>query len=199
MSNLFLKRSKKIFKYLKLTSSVNPQKRVKAYALRKKLRKRFSYAIPNKRAIEKICELSPIVEIGAGNGYWANLVENNGGKVVCYDKKPNPKKNGYSDRNSAFHNIKRGDESSVKLHSNKTLFLCWPDDFNQESGWSDKVLKNYIDSGGNKIITITEGKGGAAGCDNFFEILETKTMRTDLIEIPTFPNLKDFLEVRGVL
>lgn len=46
---------------------------------------RFSWAIPDERAIRILHHFSPVVEIGAGDGYWAGLVEAAGGDVLAFD------------------------------------------------------------------------------------------------------------------
>src|SRR5262245_34518575 len=48
----------------------------------------FGFAVPNAEAIAAIAALSPIVEIGAGTGYWAWMLRNAGVDVIAYDKQP---------------------------------------------------------------------------------------------------------------
>ena len=55
---------------------------------RGELVKQYSWAIPNNKAIETIVKYSPIIEIGAGTGYWGRLISKAGGDIVCYDKNP---------------------------------------------------------------------------------------------------------------
>lgn len=55
---------------------------------RRKGIKRYGFAIPNHEALEAIVELhQPIVEIGAGTGYWCYLLRQRGVDIVAYDTK----------------------------------------------------------------------------------------------------------------
>ena len=212
MNNLFESRSRELIRLLrnpwsypmsKITSDGSDDvdrsvMEVKAYRLRGKMRRHYSYAIPNEAAINLLVEESPIVEIGAGSGYWAMLVEEEGGEIVCFDKYPNGD-NEYV-TNFFSTDIMEGDENAVKDYPDHTLFMCWPNDFNSEEGWSDKALENYLDAGGEKLALISEGKYGAAGSDRLFEMIQSEMYEEKMIRIPQFPRLHDRLElycVRG--
>ena len=56
---------------------------------------KFSYAIPNDEALDLILSYSPIVEMGAGLGYWAYLLDQKGCDIVAYDIDPIPVDNKY--------------------------------------------------------------------------------------------------------
>lgn len=55
------------------------------YMARRVLSERFAWAVPTDEAILAIAELGPIVEIGAGTGYWAWLLEQAGAEVLAFD------------------------------------------------------------------------------------------------------------------
>src|ERR1019366_9271626 len=38
----------------------------------------YAYAIPNDAALDRLASLGPIVEVGAGAGYWAHLLRERG-------------------------------------------------------------------------------------------------------------------------
>ncbi|KAG2767913.1 hypothetical protein PC129_g1200 [Phytophthora cactorum] len=46
---------------------------------------KYSWAIPDERALQIIKHYGPIVEMGAGSGYWARLLQLRGVDVVAYD------------------------------------------------------------------------------------------------------------------
>lgn len=48
----------------------------------------FSWAIPNKKAIDICSNYGPIVEVGAGTGYWAWLLRKQGVSVEALDILP---------------------------------------------------------------------------------------------------------------
>ena len=89
----------------------------------------FAYAIPTHKALSTIGRYGPIVEIGAGTGYWAWMLRQATIDVVAYDLHPPC---AASDQNR-FHmhcrcwtDVLAGDESALDHHPQRTLFLCWP-------------------------------------------------------------------------
>ena len=49
------------------------------------LTRQFSFAIPNEETLKEIIKYSPLIEIGAGNGYWAYLIDKFGGDIIAFD------------------------------------------------------------------------------------------------------------------
>lgn len=49
---------------------------------------RYSYAIPDLTALNILAEHGPILEIGAGTGYWAYLLRQRGVDVAAFDINP---------------------------------------------------------------------------------------------------------------
>jgi hypothetical protein len=137
----------------------------------------YSWAIPNQEAIDKLVELSPVVEIGAGGGYWAWLVRENGGVIHAYDIEPVPGygKRGYSGARSDNGNkyvdfdwgtVKKGGPEKVLEHPEcKTLFICWPD-----YGGS-AAYESAIRFKGDTIVYIGEWSGGCTGDGKFFKLV----------------------------
>ena len=94
---------------------------------------KYSWAVPDDRALKIIGTFSPLVEIGAGKGYWAKLLRQQGVDILAYDKyifnvaasKLSPK-----DGESCYTEVLEGGpevllQPTVK---NRSLFLCYPDD-----------------------------------------------------------------------
>jgi hypothetical protein len=97
---------------------------------RKQYVQRYAHAIPTITALEAIGTFGPILEIGAGTGYWAWLLRRRGVDIACYDKEP-PGVPGHSNRfhgtgSTCWTDVLTGDETAVALHPERTLFLCWP-------------------------------------------------------------------------
>ncbi len=47
---------------------------------------RYSWAIPDSRALFILQNFAPLIEIGAGKGYWGHLLRNKGVDIICFDK-----------------------------------------------------------------------------------------------------------------
>jgi SAM-dependent methyltransferase len=97
-----------------------------SYNYRTELCSYFAWAIPNTTALQTLLDLGPILEIGAGTGYWAYLLSKHGGDVVAYDMKDSHEGQSYRFRHSL---VQDGgvEQIQAKCHSHRTLLLCWPD------------------------------------------------------------------------
>lgn len=90
----------------------------------------FAYAVPTPLALDTIAEFGSIVEIGAGTGYWANLLRNRGVKISAFDSVPTTS----SGEQNEFHAnvpsfcevIKAGTAAVRKFSGDSALFLCFP-------------------------------------------------------------------------
>jgi hypothetical protein len=187
--------------YLEIFNEVNGkewnQDYMKKYEEKKDrstLCQKYSFAIPTEEAIKGIVKHSPIIEIGAGNGYWAHLIEQFGGKIVAFD---NNKRNQEWSKSSKHKNyfvknwfpVKYGDEKEIKNYPDHTLFLCWIE-YCGEYGLN--CLKRYK---GKYFIHIGEGEGGCTANDEFFEYLRKYFKQIKSPYIPRWYGIYDYLEI----
>src|ERR1700739_4802017 len=110
--------------------------------IRKKIIWAYSWAIPNQNAIEGIIKFSPIVELGAGSGYWAWLLMQAGAEVIALDVEPL--------QPPLWLIPKRGNAEQVSHYPDHALLLCWPP---YESPMAYQALRAYK---GRTIIYIGE-------------------------------------------
>ena len=90
---------------------------------------RYAYAIPTLEALEVLRKCAPLIEIGAGTGYWAWLLRQLGTDILCYDARPpalEDDQNRFHARTSCWTDVQPGDERKLNEHPARTLFLCWP-------------------------------------------------------------------------
>jgi len=92
------------------------------------LSQRYSYVYPEPRALALITALSPIVEIGAGTGYWASRLRSMGADILAFDQAPPDREatNRYHPRTSTWTDVQPGDHTMLGAYPERTLFLCWP-------------------------------------------------------------------------
>jgi hypothetical protein len=141
---------------------------------------RFSWAVPTQQAIDAIAKYaSKVIEIGAGSGYWAWLLNQVGVVVTAYDFIPRP---------DTWYPVRVGDESSVLWHRDATLFLCWP-----PSG-SDMALNALLNYAGEYVIYVGEWLRGNA-CAKFFEVLTTAFDEVETVCIPQWFMRTDRLSI----
>jgi hypothetical protein len=156
---------------------------VRVQESRRRLVKEYAWAIPNRTAIDLIAEHSPIIELGAGTGYWANLVTIRGGRVEAYDKFPSRNEYKFEKRH---YKIQEGDEAVLESYdSSYTLLLCWPC---YDTPFAFNALSRFT---GNTLIYVGEGHGGCCGDNLFHETLDNCWDLTHRVEIPRWPFIHD--------
>ncbi|MBN2160883.1 MAG: GIY-YIG nuclease family protein [Spirochaetes bacterium] len=125
---------------------------------------RYAFSIPTIDIIEEIARYSPLIEIGAGSGYWAMCLSEAGADIVAYDSRPPgeaaPWDWRFSNRwheESWFHVIE-GDEAMAGRYPERALLLCWPPIHDPMAA---RALRFYLDAGGKTLIWI-ESPGASA-------------------------------------
>lgn len=156
-------------------------------------RRKYSFAIPTNEIINEIIKYSPIIEIGAGSGYWAYLIKKHGGEIIAFDNSQR-NRDWIEHRKAMFFtndwfNVGFGDEERVKYYPDHTLFLCW---VGLGADYGTKALKNYK---GKHLIYIGEGKGDCCANDKFFKYLNKHFVDKKYIEIPSWYGIHDYFTV----
>jgi hypothetical protein len=152
--------------------------------------KKYAWAIPNEEAIKRIATLSPIIEIGAGGGYWARLLKKVGANITPFDKHGcTHKRNCYVD---VLHmRVKRGDWKQLRKRefANHTLMLCWPP-------YNDPMACNCLKAfRGSTVVMIGEGSGGCTGNDDSQVYLDKYFEEIDSIRIPQWSGIHDYVQI----
>jgi hypothetical protein len=186
---------------------------------REEATKRWAWAIPNNRVLDIIASYSPLVEIGAGTGYWAERLAKRGANIICYDAFPpdgtlipdeevaklRPNMSPF-ERFNAYHNgaicyypVHRGGPEKagafrmpargVLPSSDRNLFLCWPP---YSSLMGAQCLVHHA---GEYVLYIGEGDGGCTGEEAFHRILERFYDEVDAHAIPQWDGIHDALFV----
>lgn len=145
--------------------------------------KKFAWSIPTEEAVRKIVEFSPIIDLGAGTGYWAWCVEQLGGSVIALDAQP--KGNSYHNGHLWTEVLEGRPEALRRYRSKYSLFLSWP---SYATPFAYEALQRFR---GDTLIYIGEGSGGCTGCDAFHDLLEEEWTQVDLVEIPQYSGIHD--------
>lgn len=132
--------------------------------------------------IREILRYGPkFVEAGAGTGHDAELMEQYGADVLCYDAAPpDQDQNEYFPKTEHLHHPVRKnspDDHSYVDQEGRTLLLIWPP---IKDRMAEEVLKAYT---GKWFIYIGEERNGANAEANFFDLLEQEYLEID--RIPT--------------
>lgn len=156
---------------------------------RRELVELFSWAIPTDDALGTLSRYAPLVDAGAGMGYWTALLQARAVDAVAYDLFPP----GGAGRNE-YHRQARGPWAEVRQgsavaaarrHPERTLVLCWPP--YEDDAASYDALRAY---GGDVVIHVGE-RGGASGSVRFHRELELNWTLLEQVDLPHWPRLDD--------
>ncbi len=155
--NEILREKKTIYKTI---TSIMREETLSGFIARDVLVWFFSWAIPNQKAIETCAKYGPLVEIGAGRGYWARCIMKLGVYVLPFD-------NMADNWNKETHwaTILDGSWERAEILDH-TLLMSWPP-YDNELAY--KALNRYK---GDIFIYIGEGRGGCNAEDKFFDLLK---------------------------
>ena len=165
------------------------------------LKTRYSWAVPSERALNICSQFGPLIEIGAGKGYWAYELRSRGIDIVCADKyTAGDDENWVDDVISAGPELlgdatpaangktktkgKTKGKTKTKgkgadlggLANGRNLFLCYPDEMEVVSTECfERFTGQYIVHVGELFITGTKAGGGTAPwgrtTDSEFQVL----------------------------
>jgi hypothetical protein len=131
----------------------------------------YAYATVTTKALDRVVQcmqdysLESIIELGAGTGYIAKLLQDRGIVVEPYDAEPTASPNAcneYHGNVPPYTNIERGNEKTI-LFENKgnslsgtALLLCYPP---PNSKFASRSLKHFLKRHGQVCIFIGEFQG----------------------------------------
>lgn len=158
-----------------------------SYLVKSVIRGKFAFAIPNLEAIEAIAELSPVVELGAGTGYWAYCLQRAGAEVVAIDHEPGDG-NEWVDPDTRWVEVLEGTPAALDYYPTHTLLLCWPP-------WGGRMATDCLYSyAGDTVVYIGEWNGCTAD-DEFHTLLVDEWDEVAEITIPQFPGMHDYVSI----
>jgi hypothetical protein len=167
--------------------------------VRRELVKKYSFAIPTEEAIRTICSHGPLIEIGAGTGYWAWCVRQLGGDILVYDIHPPqreacPSGNRFHGNEGCWTHVEQGTETMLGMHPDRTLLLGWPP-FQEPLALQALQLYRgeyflYIGS-----LPLANGWKGPMASDAFLEELGRDWWLTQSIQLPNWDLCWDALHV----
>jgi len=170
------------------------------------LRRCISHAVPTNATLKVLAKLGPVVEMGAGSGYWAAMLRERGVDVLAYDVEPPDEaslNNGFAYR--PFTEVRQGDASLFATDDSlarRTLLLVWPGQADvgprdeAESGWEAHCLRSYLEAGGQTVVYVGEREeavqakpGTAPDCGvsasrTFQVLLRTRFNLVEQLDVP---------------
>jgi hypothetical protein len=177
-----------------------------AYALIKVWRRRYAYALPDEDLVRRIACDSPVVEVGAGLGYWAWLLRQAGAEVRATDRRPPAqyfdergrlcatpgrrpgRPNEWFDTRPAWTRVEVADAAAAAAAAPETaaLLLVWPPYDDQMASSALRAFR------GDVLWYVGEGRGGACADAAFFDELESSWELDEVHALVRFPGLYDW-------
>ena len=146
-------------------------------------------------ALDIIAAHSPLVEIGAGTGYWAMCLTELGADIVACDARvpgegaPWDPTSGNPWHDDTWFPVEEGDESAAAFYPDRTLFLCWPP---PENPMAFNTLSTYLRAGGRRLIFA--GSVLSSG-DASFHRLRAAMPRANQVILHGWPYVTEILSV----
>jgi hypothetical protein len=147
----------------------------------------FAFAVPDDGALQAIIARGPVLEIGAGSGYWAALLRQRGLDVLAIDKyrsRADP-----LGRAMAWTEVLPGGPEVAAAHPGRSLLLCWPP---YDAPIAAQALGAYR---GSCLIYIGAPRGGATATGAFFDALDSAWRLVERLAIPRWHRQHDDLTV----
>ena len=165
------------------------EERMGSYALRDYCVREFAWAIPDDDAIQTILKYGPILEIGAGLGYWAALINKAGGDIIAYDKHVGPKNSWFKGKQPYFPIKSGGSGAAVKRHPDRTLMMVWPC---YDKPMDVVALRQHK---GEYLIYVGESSYGCTGSPAGHNWIEKYYEEVEEVLIHRWPSIHDYMTV----
>lgn len=169
-----------------VSGSLSDDEYTRLRLVRRAFVRRFGFSIPCTEAVAAVATLSPIVEVGAGTGYWSRLIALSGADIVATD----PDREQYGFRTSSLFPVESVTaERAVILYPRRTLFCSWP---TKGERWLELAVERL--ESGSHLVLIGEDRGGETALPSLFDLLDRMSF-VDSLEIPCFPGAYDRLSI----
>lgn len=144
----------------------------------------FAWGIPDERALSIVAAHSPIVEVGAGTGYWARLLEDRGADVIATDRL---ELGGHWQGVLWTDVLERDAAEAAAAHPDRALLMVWP--------YGEMAVDALDAYRGDTLIYVGEGNGGACAPSEFFARLRLGWIPVAEVPVPQWFGLHDYLSV----
>ena len=162
-------------------------------ARRRELAALFAWAIPDAGALAVLARYAPLLECGAGTGYWAALLRASGVDIDASDlTPPGVAENSYHDSHrTPWSEVRAASAvSAVRASPERTLFLCWPPHDDDDASY--RALRAYR---GEALVYVGGGPDGPTGTVRFHRELALNWRAAEQTLVPNWPGLRDRLVV----
>jgi hypothetical protein len=172
-----------------LDSGCLPDSAVDAEDVLSMLAQRYAYVFPSDSTLAMLAGLGPLVEIGAGTGYWAQRLRSLGVDIVAFDQAPpgGERTNRYHSHATPWSHVEQGDQTVLSGYADRGLFLSWPPLFSSLGN----CLTYYC---GDTVAYIGDGGYRTASLDHLHEAF-TKVASAPVRALDPYPGVRPQLTI----
>ena len=148
----------------------------------------YGFSIPCLEAVEAVRKLqAPLVEIGAGSGYWSALLRAAGVDILATD--PSIGSHGFVP--GTHHDAAPLTASdAVQRYSDRDVLCSWP---SKGADWCREAVS--LIKPGRHFIYLGEPRGGLCASDALFDLLEAEFDLVGQVITPRFERARDGLKI----
>ncbi|MGZ6020154.1 MAG: hypothetical protein ACXWKO_15910 [Phenylobacterium sp.] len=158
--------------------------------IEKSFNRSFGFSIPCLEAVQRLVDLSPLVEIGAGTGFWSTLLRSAGADILATDiiAEGSP---GYGMTVGTHCQITAmSARTAILTYPDRNVFCSWP---SRDEEWCAEAAREI--QPGRVFALIGRPRGGTTGSSSLFDLLEAQFTCRETVEIPQFPSQDDDLRI----
>lgn len=141
---------------------------------------KFTFAIPTFELLQVITKYQPILEIGAGSGFWAALLKKNNCDIIATTI--NDEYHPFPEKFTEIEKLPAID--AVKKYPDRTVFCSWP----SIGTWTEETLPHIK----KRLILISEN---ATASDKFYDTLSEDFKQIEEHKIPEWFGIRDKFSV----
>ncbi len=126
--------------------------------------RRYGYGVPCREVLDLIARYGPLLELGAGNGFWSFWLRRKGCDVIATD----PKEGGMHNRNNWLSDlVEVGAVEALGMYPGRNVLMVWP---HYHSTWPSDVVQRM--KPGQVLCYVGERPFGCCAPLTFFSSLK---------------------------
>lgn len=153
----------------------------------------MGFAVLTPAVVQLVSKYSPLLEVGAGSGYWSYELSRAGADIIATD--PGEERYARIDEECGrwtklwFPIEKLRAHKAIAKYPDRNLLMSWPSIGKQWSAHAANVFR------GEYLIHIGEGHGGCTGCDQLYKAFNKLYEEVEEVTLPQFFGIHDRLTV----